>query len=162
MDLKPIRFPWKNLFDRQMFEGRAAGVAGLWQRCLLHLLIVLEALGYTCCRRHDIDQRRLIQPGNSVWRLRLSKIHQQRPGSPARLGRVDLESAFGWSHSLSKQLVLSSWDLPLGTFVIFLILISSCPWLCLQCSALQKSWPAKHLWCRILMRKTLWWEIGKV
>ena len=44
MYLEPIRFHWENLFDSQMLEGRGAGVKGLWQSCLLHVLILLEAL----------------------------------------------------------------------------------------------------------------------
>ena len=79
----------------------------------------IQSWGSFC--NNGINQRWLIQPGNSVWRLRLSKIHQRRPGSPARLGRVDLESAFGWRHSLLKQLVLNCWDFLLRSLVIFLV-----------------------------------------
>ena len=97
-----------------MFEAGGAGVKSLWQSCLPHILVILETLRYAHSRSHGIDQRWLIQPGNSVWWLSLSKIHQRRPGSTARLGRVDLKRALGRSDGLAKQLVLSRrtffWD----------------------------------------------------
>ena len=75
------RVPWENLLDCQMLEGRGAGVKCLRQSCLLHVLVLLEALCYARCRGHGVHKRRLVQPWDSVCDLTLFYIHQRCPGN---------------------------------------------------------------------------------
>ena len=55
-----------------MLEGRGAGVKCLRQSCLLHVLVLLEALCYARCRGHGVHKRRLVQPWESLCDLSLS------------------------------------------------------------------------------------------
>ena len=93
-----------------MLEGRGAGVKGLRQTCLLDVLVLLEALSYARCRSHGVHQRRLIQPGNSVWGLSLSQIHQRCPGSPALTLNVPLDDVTAWRNSWYCGAETFFWD----------------------------------------------------
>ena len=76
VDLEPVGFPRKDLFDSYVLESGRTGVKPLWQRRLLYFLIFLETLSNTCHRSHSIHDRWLVEPWHPVRDFTVAEIQK--------------------------------------------------------------------------------------